>query len=261
MDAPPCAFAAGFTRDIDATPCPFHHHQAAELVYHPRGVGVTRLGDGSAVRFTPGDVVLYPPLLNHDQRLEGNGTDVCVQLRLGEALAPRLRGAVVARAPQPTWLTQELVQLAQAQPPGGILARQALDHRASAVLLALLGSAEAFDRDAGLDPERRLAEQAAAYIAERFQTLGRLEEVAAACGTGYDRLRRTFRRQRGASLVAWLTEVRTARAQELLAHTALGLDEIARHCGYGSARYLCRIFQAQTGTSPGEYRRKAVAKV
>lgn len=254
----PCTFVAGFTTPVDLTPCPFHHHHAtAEIVHHPSGRGHTRMGDGAAVAFAPGDTVLYPPYLSHDQQLSEPGVDCCVQMHLPESLATRLRDGVVVRGPLPGWLAHELAELGQAQSGSGAFTRRILDHRATAVLLALLDGAESFARLPGSEPGQRLADQAATVIAERFQHLGRLEEVAVALGVGYDQLRRTFRKHRGTSLVEWLTEVRITRAKELLAHTPLAQEEIARQCGYGSARYLNMVFKQVTGTTPGDWRKQA----
>jgi transcriptional regulator GlxA family with amidase domain len=69
---------------------------------------------------------------------------------------------------------------------------------------------------------------------------------------------RTFARRfveaTGTSPAAWLARQRLFRAQELLESTDLGVEEVARSVGWGSAAVLRHHFAA-LGTSPRAYRR------
>ena len=253
----PCAFIAGFTYVVDLAPCPFHNHPAVEIVYHPTGAGTTSTIAGNSISFLAGDAVIYPAGQSHDQQLTTPGIDCCVQVR---ALPIHLAHLTTARripGPLPLWLAQELTDLAQAQVLANTTTRHVLDLRASAVLLALLEADhhnDQADQQPVEDPWERLADQAANLISKRFATLGRLEEVADLLRVGYDPLRRAFRRHRGMTMVAWLTSVRLTRAKELLAHSPMGQEAIARQCGYGSARYLNAIFRREAGIAPGRFR-------
>ena len=252
----PCTYVRGFTIPGTLTPCRFHHHGAVvEIVYHPTGAGLTKMSGETALSFVSGDVIIYPPHLGHDQILSTAGMDACLHLHVDKQIAERLREGMVVRGPQPAWLAHELSDLAQAQSITGAWGRRVIDHRASAVLIALLDGVDTTTRRAEAEPGQGLADQAAAHIAERFQHLGRLEDVAKALGVGYDPLRRAFRTYRGMSLVAWLTEVRLARAKELLRHSPLDQEDIARQCGYGSARYFSAVFSREVGVTPGVWRR------
>ncbi|MFE2105935.1 GlxA family transcriptional regulator [Kitasatospora sp. NPDC059463] len=68
-------------------------------------------------------------------------------------------------------------------------------------------------------------------------------------------LRRKFRTATGTSVMNWIAVQRVARARELLETTALGIDDIAHRCGFGSAESLRVHFTAMTRTSPSRYRR------
>ncbi|HEY3736167.1 MAG TPA: helix-turn-helix domain-containing protein [Jatrophihabitans sp.] len=66
---------------------------------------------------------------------------------------------------------------------------------------------------------------------------------------------RRFREETGRSPGAWLIEQRVDHARQLLETTELGIDEIARACGFGSGVTLRTHLKAAVGISPGAYRR------
>lgn len=66
---------------------------------------------------------------------------------------------------------------------------------------------------------------------------------------------RRFRAEVGTTPAAWVTRLRLRHAQELLERTDLGVEEIARRCGFGAAAALRHHFAADLGTSPLAYRR------
>jgi transcriptional regulator GlxA family with amidase domain len=66
---------------------------------------------------------------------------------------------------------------------------------------------------------------------------------------------RRFRAETGATPAAWLNSQRVLRAQELLEASDLGIEEIARVCGFGQAVLLRHHFTKAVGVSPAAYRR------
>ncbi|MDO8144187.1 helix-turn-helix domain-containing protein [Isoptericola sp. 178] len=67
---------------------------------------------------------------------------------------------------------------------------------------------------------------------------------------------RRFRAETGTTPGAWLTRQRVARAQELLEHPDVPVEEVARLVGFGSAAVLRHHFARVLGTSPTAYRRR-----
>ncbi|ADB34557.1 transcriptional regulator, AraC family [Kribbella flavida DSM 17836] len=68
-------------------------------------------------------------------------------------------------------------------------------------------------------------------------------------------LNRKFREQTGTTPLQWLLRQRVRRAQELLETTSLGIEEIARQCGFGTSINLRQHFVRQVHVSPNGYRR------
>jgi transcriptional regulator GlxA family with amidase domain len=67
---------------------------------------------------------------------------------------------------------------------------------------------------------------------------------------------RRFRAETGTTPAAWVTRQRLVRAQELLERSTVGVDEVARSSGFGSAAVLRHHFARVLGTSPQAYRRQ-----
>ncbi|MDA3961844.1 MAG: AraC family transcriptional regulator [Planctomycetota bacterium] len=66
---------------------------------------------------------------------------------------------------------------------------------------------------------------------------------------------RLFVDHAGCSYAAWLEAERLDLVRILLRDTDLDLAAIAQRCGFASANYLVRRFRAQTGMTPGRWRR------
>jgi transcriptional regulator GlxA family with amidase domain len=67
---------------------------------------------------------------------------------------------------------------------------------------------------------------------------------------------RRFTEQIGTAPMRWLTGQRVLEAQRLLEATALGVDDIAEYCGFGSAGVLRAHLARHTGLSPTQYRHR-----
>ncbi|WP_328997385.1 AraC family transcriptional regulator [Kribbella sp. NBC_00709] len=105
-------------------------------------------------------------------------------------------------------------------------------------------------------PQDRLVHSAMTYLLEHYASPElSLSELASALGISPPQLSRRFRDVRGVTPVAYLRDLRLQKARELLTESDDTLQVIAEHTGYRSAFYLSRVFSAQTGQSPSEYRR------
>lgn len=105
-------------------------------------------------------------------------------------------------------------------------------------------------------PQDGLVHSAMTYLNEHYASPDvSLSELAAVLGISPSQLSRRFRTVRGITPVAYLRDLRLQKARELLTETDHTLQVVAEQTGYRSAFYLSRVFSAQTGQSPSEYRR------
>jgi AraC-like DNA-binding protein len=84
-----------------------------------------------------------------------------------------------------------------------------------------------------------------------------LQALAAACGLSSNGFARAFRGSTGLSPRQWLISFRIARAQEMLADTAVPLSTIALDCGFCDQSHFTRTFTQMAGTTPAVWRREA----
>ncbi len=70
---------------------------------------------------------------------------------------------------------------------------------------------------------------------------------------------RRFTTETGTTPHRWLTMQRVLHARRLLEETRLGVDEIARSCGFGTAALLRHHFRHSVGLTPTGYRRSFAA--
>ncbi|MDP2227862.1 MAG: response regulator [Moraxellaceae bacterium] len=81
-----------------------------------------------------------------------------------------------------------------------------------------------------------------------------LPELAHQVGTNERRLTELFREATGMPVFAWLREERFLVACRLLAESALDIQQIADHVGYGSAGNFTTMFRDRLGVTPRDYR-------
>lgn len=92
------------------------------------------------------------------------------------------------------------------------------------------------------------------WLRERLGEPVTLAEIASYVGTSPRTLNRRFREQTGTTPLQWLLRQRVHRAQELLETTDLSIEDISRHCGFGTSIAMRQHFAKHIKTSPTTYR-------
>lgn len=82
------------------------------------------------------------------------------------------------------------------------------------------------------------------------------ETLAEAAGLSRTVLYRRFRELTGTSLHRYFLEKRLLEAKLELMHTNDSVKVVADRCGFVSAQHFSRVFRAETGMAPGEFRRR-----
>lgn len=112
------------------------------------------------------------------------------------------------------------------------------------------------------EQERHLADIRERHVASAIRYMRshgdrelHVADIAASIPVHPAYLQRCFRKSTGLSLVEWLTRHRVEQARMLLLSTDLPVADICGYVGLNSRQHFSSIFKAQTGMSPGEYRR------
>lgn len=83
-----------------------------------------------------------------------------------------------------------------------------------------------------------------------------VEAIARSVGLSARHFTRRFRSEVGESPARYVERVRVEAARHMLETERLGLDGVARQCGFPSAEVLRRAFHRQLGVSPASYRQQ-----
>jgi transcriptional regulator GlxA family with amidase domain len=104
----------------------------------------------------------------------------------------------------------------------------------------------------GLSPSamRRVREYVEAHLGDSID----LATLAAVAGLSSHHFAREFKQSTGLTPHHYLIQKRVERAQEMLAHTALSLSDIAYAVGFSDQSHLARHFRQLLGVTPAPFR-------
>jgi len=134
----------------------------------------------------------------------------------------------------------------------GVTDEEALAPWLCDMLEQLIDAIEAHRRN----PNPVLVARALEFIEGHFTEEIHRGDVARAAGLSPSHFSHLMRAKTGWSFRELLTRLRIDRACHMLAHTDIGLVQIALECGFGDQSYFTRIFRKRTGQTPGDYRRR-----
>jgi AraC-like DNA-binding protein len=119
--------------------------------------------------------------------------------------------------------------------------------------------------DASEDPDNdspsQLVIQATQAIWNRSHQRISVDMIAKQVGVTRRTLERHFRDQLGRTVLQELIACRVQRAQRLLGETKVPIKYVAYAAGFSSLSNLCKVFQRELGTTPGDYRDAAATTV
>lgn len=106
-------------------------------------------------------------------------------------------------------------------------------------------------------PSLSPVEQAVEHLRATTPHRTSVDSLAAMVGLSPSQFSWLFRRQVGVAPLRYQSDLRMARARELLDSTALSVAAVAQGCGYDDALYFSRQFTRTHGLSPSAYRARA----
>ena len=129
---------------------------------------------------------------------------------------------------------------------------------AIAAVLNILNHASDQTASTSANPQRKNAAQKlnyiTNYISNNFREIDSVAELAKKCYISKSHMCRIFKEQLGVSVSSYINNVKINTARELLISGNMTILEIAVESGFNSTQYFHKIFKAQFGCSPNEFR-------
>lgn len=94
------------------------------------------------------------------------------------------------------------------------------------------------------------------YISKNYTSLLSLKTVAKEIGVSQSHLSRVFSEKIPGGFNTYIQKLRVHHACELLKNTSLNMYEVLYNSGFTSQRTFYRVFKAELGSTPKEYKRK-----
>lgn len=114
-----------------------------------------------------------------------------------------------------------------------------------------------FSSTAGESSAAGLVKRIKLYIDENFDKDLKLKDISKKFGISENYFSRVFTKENGLSFKQYLLLLRIERAKTYLHSTAMQIQEICEKVGFSSTEHFSRLFKAETGFSPMEYRRRS----
>ena len=98
------------------------------------------------------------------------------------------------------------------------------------------------------------------YIESRFDESITLPDIAKAAGMNHTTLTALMKEELGLTAIEYLMKYRITVAEKQLEFTSVPIKDIANMTGFKTVQHFSRVFKAQTGETPAEFRKSVVQK-
>lgn len=102
---------------------------------------------------------------------------------------------------------------------------------------------------------RQKVAQALSYIQENYSSDLNMAVVSNHVSMNYSLFSYVFKQYVGKNFVSYLKQLRMEEAKRLLTDTRLRVNEISQQVGYENEKHFMKLFKAECGVSPTEYRK------
>lgn len=252
----------------DLNPTASHFHDCYQLLYVADGEAVITVA-GKAYPAPAGTLVLIGRFESHSVRITGQRycrytimVDPCIY-GYHAMLGTRLLSVLMNR-PTHFCHAADLSDLPQMK---GILAQMSRECQHDAVmnekmLLILLSQILVFfcrqcpENLPKPSSHLHLVQRIRQHLEDNYSCPCDLEELAQQFHLSQSHMSHIFRRITGSSIITYLTAYRLTAAKHCLIETDLPIGTVSENCGFTDQSNFGRIFKAETGLSPSQFRKK-----
>ena len=110
-------------------------------------------------------------------------------------------------------------------------------------------------------PTSGFINKAIAYICDHIFSDLTIDEICSAIHVSKYHFCRTFRATMNMTVMDYVLKTRIVMAESMLRKERISITEVSERCGFSSISYFCRVFKAEMGKTPLEYRRNCSERV
>ncbi len=235
-----------------------HMHDEVEIIYLTEGeLGVCCNGENYSLK--KGDLVIVFPNLthsySHSARVEGYfaifKSDILEVF--GESYSAKIPVCPVIPCRKISPKIEAFFEEALELYPSNIPFKNEQLYALMVLLLAQIFNGITFCENKKLN--MNAASQVFAYCNENFSEDISLDSVSRALAVSKYHIIRIFREKLNTTFQAYINRLRMEKAKQLLSQTSESITQISIQTGYNTIRSFNRVFLADTGVSPTQYRK------
>jgi AraC-like DNA-binding protein len=135
------------------------------------------------------------------------------------------------------------------------MTRNAAQEEYTAILFNIMAVLRAPQKGGILSENDAIIERTHSFITQNLNRNLTLEDIAAEAGFSATHFSRLFKKRYGMAVNEYIIGRRIAKAQLLLAQTALTVKEISYKCGFSDQLYFSRMFKKKLKITPVDFRK------
>lgn len=231
----------------------FHSHPGTELVLITEGRCKMEV-DGQILEGGTGTLFILPAAKNHSQINEGFVKTIYLSFRSDSSFDESPRVINISRERwikiwmKHIYLMHHRVQDDTSRSISGIL---------YSILARIVKIEHGNDKENFSHPAIGSALE---YMGKHLSSRINIDDIAKHCRISASYLCSLFNKQFSKGPVTVALELKIKYAKRLLSDPYLSIKETAESCGFDDANYFSRFFRKSCGSSPGEYRQRALRK-
>lgn len=209
-------------------------------------------GEGTVLLYRPGQKQLYTyHAAKHSQGYWIHFSGTGAEMLLTEAGLAGKQNVFIGKSPECEALFNSILQEFETRHAG----HELMICARLAELIATVGRRFSATREKNETGKYQHLEAVIARMNAEYAKDHSIAEYAAMCAVTEPHFIHLFREYTGLAPYAYVIRIRMERARDLLSSSTLGVGEIGRMVGYENSLYFSRVFRAQTGYSPTDYRK------
>ncbi len=101
--------------------------------------------------------------------------------------------------------------------------------------------------------ESRLISEIKSYMSDNLSLKLTINDLSEKFSVNPTTLMKLFKAETNQGVIAYFTDLKIKRAEQMIAESSSNFTEIAETLGFASANYFSKVFKAKTGLTPTEY--------